>query len=114
MAQFAVLIYDTDSAHAPDANTEELEVCDQHADELSLAGAMTAAWALTPRHMAKAVRRHSTTDGPFLETKEVVAGFYLIEADDIDAAVAIARTNPVIDGGGGLEVRPVHSGGFVS
>ena len=114
MAQFAVLIYDTDSAHAPDATTEELETCDHHADELSVAGAMVAAWALTPRDMAKAVRRHSITDGPFLETKEVVAGFYLIEADDIDGAVAIARTNPVVDSGGRVEVRPVHSGGFVS
>ena len=40
---------------------------------------------------------------------EVIAGFYLIEADDLDAAIAIARTNPVVRAGGGVEVRPVHS-----
>jgi YCII-related domain len=49
------------------------------------------------------------TDGPFIDSKEVVAGFYVIEAEDLDAALAIARTNPVVHDGGGVEVRPVHS-----
>jgi hypothetical protein len=49
------------------------------------------------------------TDGPFIDSKEVVAGFYVIEAPDLDAALAIAATNPVVRDGGGVEVRPVHS-----
>jgi hypothetical protein len=44
----------------------------------------------------------------------VVAGFYVLEAPDVDTAVAIASTNDVISHGGGVEVRPVHSGGMVS
>jgi hypothetical protein len=45
-------------------------------------------------------------------SKEVVAGFNVIEAPDLDVALAIARTNPIVDEGGGVEVLPVHSGGF--
>jgi hypothetical protein len=62
-----------------------------------------------PRETATAVRADIITDGPFIDSKEIVAGFYVIEAPDLDAALAIARTNPVVRDGGGVEVRPVHS-----
>lgn len=113
MAQYAVLIYADDSAHAPEAAAEDTEMCDEHADELASAGSMVAAYALTPRDLAMSVRAGGVTDGPFLDAKEVVAGFYVIEAPDLDAALAIAGTNPVIRQGGGAEVRPLHSGGMV-
>ena len=109
MAQYAILIYAHDSAHAPEAAPEDLEVCDSHSDELAASGSMLAAYALTPRDMATSVRADAITDGPFLDSKEVVAGFYVIEAPDLDAALAIARLNPAMRDGGGVEVRPVHS-----
>jgi hypothetical protein len=109
MAQYAILIYAHDSAHAPDATPEDLETCDQHADELTADDSMIMAYALTPRDMATSIRADAITDGPFVDSKEVVAGFYVIEAPDLDAALAIARTNPVVRDGGGVEVRPVHS-----
>ena len=109
MAQYAVLIYATDSAHALDATAEDLEQCDDHSDELSDSGAMVAAYALTPRDLATSIQGDLITDGPFIDAKEVVAGFYVIEADDLDAALAIAKTNPVVHDGGAVEVRPVHS-----
>ena len=109
MAQYAILIYTQDSAHAPDATPQDTESCDQHSDELAASGAMLAAYALTPRDMATSVRGDTVTDGPFVDSKEVVAGFYVIEAPDLDAALAIAQTNPVVRDGGGVEVRPVHS-----
>jgi hypothetical protein len=109
MAQYAVLIYSTDSAHAPDATPQDIETCDRHSDELDASGAMVAAYALTPRDMATSVREDMITDGPFIDSKEVVAGFYVIEAPDLDAALAIAKTNPEVRNGGGVEVRPVHS-----
>jgi len=46
-----------------------------------------------------------TTDGPYAETKEVFSGFYLIKADDLDEALALAEAMPI--GSGFLEVRPV-------
>ena len=109
MAQYAVLIYAHDSAHAPDATPEDLETCDEHSDELQDTGAMVAAYALTPRELATSIRDDTITDGPFVDAKEIVAGFYVLEAPDLDAALAIARTNPVVRDGGGVEVRPVHS-----
>ena len=113
MAQYAVLIYASDSAHAPDATQADLESCDEHAEELANADAMLVAYALTPRDMATSLRAGSVTDGPFVDAKEIVAGFYIIEAPHLDAALAIARTNPVLREGGGVEVRPVHSGGVI-
>jgi hypothetical protein len=111
MAQYAVLIYAHDSAHAPDATPEDLETCDEHSDELQETGAMVAAYALTPRELATSIRDDTITDGPFVDAKEIVAGFYVLEAPDLDAALALARTNPAVrDGqGGGVEVRPIHS-----
>jgi len=113
MAQYAVLIYAGDSAHAPDATAADTESCDEHADELVASGSMLVAYALTPREMATSIRAAGSTDGPFIEGREIVAGFYVIEAADPDQALAIARTNPAIAEGGGVEVRPVHSGGVV-
>jgi hypothetical protein len=109
MAQYAVLIYAHDSAHAADATPEDLESTDRHAAELTDSGAMIAAYALTPRDMATSIRGDVITDGPFVDSKEVVAGFYVIEAPDLDAALEIARRNPVVTEGGGVEVRPIHS-----
>ena len=111
MAQYAVLIYASDSAHVPEATAADTETCDDHADELVDAGSMLLAYALTPRNMATSVRADGVTDGPFVDAKEIVAGFYLLEAPNRDAALAIAATNPAILEGGGVEVRPVHSGG---
>ena len=48
-----------------------------------------------------------TTDGPFADTKEVFGGFYLIEADDIDAALELAARIPAARLGGSVEVRPI-------
>jgi hypothetical protein len=74
---------------------------------------MLVAYALTPRDMAMSIRAGAVTGGPFLGAQEVVAGFYVIEAPDLDAALTIAGTNPAIREGGGVEVRPVHSGGMI-
>ncbi len=109
MAQYAVLIYAADSAHAPDATPEDTETCDEHSDELQATGAMLAAYALTPRELATSIRDDTITDGPFVDSKEIVAGFYVLEAPDLDAALAMARLNPVVREGGGVEVRPIHS-----
>jgi hypothetical protein len=48
-----------------------------------------------------------TTDGPFAETKEALGGFFLFEADDLDAALELAARIPAARQGGAVEVRPV-------
>lgn len=117
MAQYAVLTYSNDSAHAPGATaetSEEVAACDEHAVELATSAVMTAAWALAARDMARSIRASGITDGPFVNAEHVVAGFYILEAPDLEAALALARTNPIVSHRGGVEVRPVHSGGFVT
>jgi hypothetical protein len=114
MPQFAVLIYTGDSAHEPDATKEDLAVPDGHADAMRASGAMRAAYAFTPRDMARSVRAGGTTAGPFIDAAQVVAGIYILEAKDWDEALALASTDPAIQGENGIEIRPIHSGGVVA
>ncbi len=48
-----------------------------------------------------------TTHGPFADTKEILAGFYLLEANDLDGAIAVAARIPATRMGGSVEVRPI-------
>jgi hypothetical protein len=70
-----------------------------------------AAEALEPVNTATTVRirngRMSVTDGPFAETKEQLAGFYLIEARDLNDAIQVAAKIPPAREGS-IEVRPVR------
>jgi len=47
------------------------------------------------------------TDGPFAETKEELGGFYIIDVEDLDAAIAVAARVPAARLGGSVEIRPV-------
>ncbi len=51
--------------------------------------------------------RTLTTDGPFAETKEALGGYYLFEADDLDAAIELAASIPAARLGGAVEIRPI-------
>src|SRR2546430_3969812 len=66
---------------------------------------------LQPAETATTVRvqdgKTLTTDGPFIETKEVLGGYYLFEADDPDAAIELASRIPAARMGGAVEVRPI-------
>ena len=79
--------------------------------EFQKAGLLVAAEALEPVQTARTVRvrggKAMVTDGPFAETKELLAGFYLIEAKDFDEALEIAAKIPPAREGS-IEVRPVR------
>jgi hypothetical protein len=51
--------------------------------------------------------RALTTDGPFLETKEALGGYYLLDVDDLDAAIELAARVPAARMGGAVELRPL-------
>jgi hypothetical protein len=51
--------------------------------------------------------RTLTTDGPFVEVKEALGGFLILEADDLDAAIELASRIPTARMGGAIEIRPV-------
>jgi hypothetical protein len=62
---------------------------------------------LQPPATAKTIRASGVTDGPFIETKEAIGGYSVLETDTIDEAVEIARTWPgVAEGWTTIEVRP--------
>jgi hypothetical protein len=67
---------------------------------------------LQPPETATTVRvadgRTITTDGPFVDTKEALNGYLIYEADDLDAAIALAARIPAARLGGAIEVRPVQ------
>ncbi len=50
------------------------------------------------------------SDGPFVDAKEYIGGFYLIEADNLDVATALAARVPAARMGGAVEVRPIVEG----
>ena len=85
--------------------------CMAYDQSLRDAGRCLASEALQPVHTAASVRvrngKMSATDGPFTETKEVLAGFYLIDAADRNEAIQIASKMPPASVGT-VEVRPVR------
>ncbi|BDZ50404.1 hypothetical protein GCM10025867_26450 [Frondihabitans sucicola] len=112
MTQYAILIYGGRETPSP----EDLAEHDRHSADLIRAGSMVAAFALTPREHIRTVRGGMVSDGPYTETREVIAGLGIIEAPDLEAALAIAKQNPATWQGGAVEVREVEGGwirGFV-
>ncbi len=82
----------------------------QLAHQLDAAGQYLAAAPLEPTATATSVRvregKRVVTDGPFAETKEQLGGYFLIDARDLDEAIAIAARIPMARRGT-IEVRPV-------
>ncbi|HEY5361403.1 MAG TPA: YciI family protein [Streptosporangiaceae bacterium] len=113
--KYALLIYvDPDArTDAPAAGGEVMDSWLDYTAALSGAGAALGAEALRPVDTATTVRSRGgerlLTDGPFIETKEHLLGFYLLDVPDLDAALDWAARMPVV-GYGSVEVRPVQEG----
>src|SRR4051794_13978701 len=106
MSQYLVLIYEDEAKYADGDEALWNEVSAAHGvfgekNEKAIAGGN----ALQPTATATTIRDGVVTDGPFAETKEALGGYYLIEADDLDQALAIAKDVPTLSGA--VEVRPV-------
>ena len=112
--KFMISIY-TDPAlmdALPEGRVDEmLRDCFAHTDVLQREGVLLESRMLGPAAAAKTLRvrkgRSHATDGPFAEAKEVLGGFNLIEAADIDEALRIAAAFPW-SAAGSVEVRPVE------
>ena len=112
--KFMVLIYNDDTmlnAMPPAQFDTEMRGCLEHADELRKEGRLLDSQMLESASTAKSLRsrknRLTVVDGPFAETKELLAGFNLIEAENMDEAVRIAAEFPWTRTGC-VEVRPVR------
>ena len=112
--KFLLLIYNDDTllealpAGQADAMMRD---CFNHADELRDQGCLIESQQLEAPATAKSVRvrkgRVNVVDGPFAETKEMLGGFNVIEAADLDEAVRIAAEFPWTETGC-VEVRPIR------
>jgi hypothetical protein len=77
-----------------------------YVDALKKAGALVANQGLRPTSDAKTVRKANVLNGPFAETKEQLAGYFLLEVPDMEAALSWAKRHPTA-AHGSVEVRPV-------
>jgi hypothetical protein len=110
--QYMLLIYSGDSMNEFGnlSEAEQSSVLGEYY-AISEAPGVSGGNQLQPAETATTVRvsdgQTLTTDGPFPTTKEVLGGYYLLEADDLDAALEIAARIPAARMGGAIEVRPV-------
>jgi hypothetical protein len=111
--QYLLLIYDSEAvlgAMSPADQSKILEDYGKFTKEIKEKGKHLAGHQLKPVATATTVRvrdgKRVTTDGPFAETKEQLGGFYMINANDLDEAIAIAARVPSAKVGS-IEVRPI-------
>ena len=109
--KYALLIYYDSTIESTEAEQAEVfEAYNKFTNDINERGINLGGEALHGADSATTVRVREgdvlTTDGPFAETKEVLAGFYLIESPDLDAAIKVAADLPG-SWTGSVEVRPV-------
>jgi hypothetical protein len=112
--KYLLLVYTDDELleALPDGEYDGMmKHCLEHADALEAEGTLLGFQQLEPAKTARAVRirdgKATVSDGPFAETKELLAGFNLVEADSLEHAVELARQLPWARTGC-IEVRPVR------
>ncbi|MGW4641496.1 YciI family protein [Sphaerisporangium sp. NPDC004334] len=112
MAKYLVLIYEDEASYAAATREDHDRVYKEHVVFAENNGPkLLGGDALHPTGTATSIRRDSSgeflvTDGAFVETKEAICGYYLIDAADLDEAIAVAKQVPAPYGG--VEVRPVQ------
>lgn len=111
--RYMLLIYANEAsmAAAPSEKTYEISAAyGAYTEALKKSGAWLAGDRLKPTHATTVVRiadgKTNVLDGPYADTKEQLAGFYMIEAEDADAAIAWAARCPGASAGT-MEVRPI-------
>ncbi|MEU4689807.1 YciI family protein [Actinoplanes sp. NPDC023714] len=110
MAKYMLLIYGDEQQWEAMTPEESARLDAGHAAFTAAAGsAVLAGDPLEATGTATTLRGGLITDGPFLETKEVLGGYYLVEAGDLDEAIALARKLPELTWAHcAVEVRPVR------
>ena len=102
MARYAVLIFENATELPPAVLEAHGKLPERIAER---GGRVVAGLALEPDDTATAIRGDLVTDGPCVETKEALLGVFVLEARDLDHALALAALTPIVDGG--VEVRPL-------
>jgi hypothetical protein len=111
MAQYMFMLFDSEEWYdqvTPEEWQQQMKLHNEFMAAVEAAGArVVGGEALLPSSTASTIKKGEgeplVTDGPFIETKEALGGFYLVEAKDLDQALALAKLVP----SGNIEVRPV-------
>jgi len=111
--QYLLLIYENEASSAGLSEAEQGKIFQEYMDytnRIRKSGNYVGGEALQPVSTATTVKLKNgktvTTDGPFAETREQLGGFYMVEAKDLDEAVALAAGIPAARTGS-IEVRPI-------
>ena len=115
--RYMLLIYNNERAREnllPEEKAKKDSSAHSYIDEATRRGVFQAADPLGPTSTATTVRKQDNkvmiTDGPFAETKEQLAGYFILECKDLDEALEWAAKVPMVCGGGSgcVEVRPIR------
>jgi len=107
MTQYVVLIFQRELPGGVADIPPEIMQANEELDGkiVEQGGRVVAGLALEPSTTATVIRGDVITDGPFIETKEALAGLYVLAARDLDHAISLARMTPTVEGC--VEVRPL-------
>lgn len=112
--QYAILCYHDENVVCAWSKEEDAAVMEKLAvvhEKVARQGKLGPVVRLLPTTAATTLRKDSdpplVLDGPFAETKEQLLGFYIVDADNLDDALGIARDLAAVNPGGAYEVRPV-------
>ena len=94
---------------SPEEHQKHLEKIMVYIEDLMKSGKIKSAQPLDYKGVVISGTKGNLKDGPFNESKEVIAGYYLIHAQDLNEAIQIAKNNPVFETGTAtrIEVRPI-------
>jgi hypothetical protein len=112
--RYALLVYGNEEvvARTPDAERERIGA---QVDEVCRRPDVTGLMRLQGVDSARTVRldqgRALVSDGPFVDSKDFLGGLIVVEADDLDGAIALARELRLLELGGGIEIRPIREEG---
>ena len=108
--KYAMLIYPKPGSHEELGEDEAKALTAEYFALRDVPGCIDGG-ALQPGDTATTVRHGDVdnliTDGPYADTKEVLAGYYVLEATDLDVALEFAQRIPAVRLGGAVEVRPL-------
>ncbi len=112
MSQYLILIYGQEADYDLLTDERVSSITDGHrAFVAKHADSVVGGNALQPPSTATGMRRDpdgafAITDGPFAETKEILGGYYLVQATHLDEVIEMAKMIPTVNGG--VEIRPIR------
>jgi len=107
MSEFIYLFRGGDSSGSPEQMQQQMQKWTDWAKDLGAGGHLRGGGPLEKDGKVVHGIQKSVTDGPYLEEKDFVGGYMLIEAGDLNEAADLSKGCPIFDSGGRVEIRPV-------